>query len=254
MIWDTVRLAFPSPLYCRSCGANTLILGKLLFLDQTLQGMIQRFEDEYPETRLPPTDTASTHSSVPSTSPPASSVPTLSTNATDNAGNESDDDEPKALRSRHNSDVSLASRNLSLEEGRLHRFGHRIRTEIMNANRPSSSHSDQANVSGSMDNHDLPEHLMALREHFLAYSGDEIRNMTESVGLDKAFDSVIDNAEQLKRLKEEDPEEFAKFRETQIKALMNRNPGLHSPEAHADEKKELAVRVKEGGDDCAVED
>jgi len=90
---------------------------RLLFLDQTLQGMIQRFEDEYPETRLQHADAASTHSSAQSTSPPNSSVPTISTNLTENGTPESDDDEPKALRSRHNSDVSLASRALSLEEG-----------------------------------------------------------------------------------------------------------------------------------------
>jgi hypothetical protein len=232
------------------CTQSSQGIGRLLFLDQTLQGMIQRFEDEYPETRLPATDAASSHSSIPSTSPPASSVPTISTNNTDVFGSpESDEDEPKALRSRHNSDVSLASRALSLEEGRLHRLGHRVRTELINASRPSSSHSDQANVSGTMDEHDLPEHLVALREKFLNYSGEEIRQMTESVGWEKAFDHLVDNAEQLRQLREEDPEEFEKFRLTQIAALKNRNPGVHGP----DEKKANGTLV-DHKDECAVED
>lgn len=212
--------------------------------------MIQRFEDEYPETRLQTTDAASSHSSIPSTSPPVSSVPTVSTHHTEVFGNpESDEDEPKALRSRHNSDVSLASRALSLEEGRLHRLGHRVRTELINASRPSSSHSDQANISGTMDVHDLPEHLIALKEKFLTYSGEEIRQMTESVGWEKAFDHIVDNAEQLKQLREEDPEEFEKFRLTQIAALKNRNPEVHGP----DEKKANGILV-DSKDECAVED
>ena len=216
--------------------------GRLLFLDQTLQGMIQRFEDEYPDTRVP-NDAASTHSSAPSTSPPASSIPTLSTSVTENGAHESDEDEPKALRSRHNSDVSLASRALSLEEGRLHRLGHRVRTELINASRPSSSHSE-ANMSGSMDTDNLPQHMLALREKFANYSGDELRSMTESVGWEHAFNNIIENAEQLKQLERENPEEFAKFRETQIAALKNRNPDIHPPEA----------KVEKPTNGCAIED
>jgi hypothetical protein len=211
--------------------------------------MIQRFEDEYPETRLQPADNASIHSSgsVPSTSPPSSSVPTLSTTE-EKGSHESDDndDEPRTLRSRHNSDVSLASRALSLEEGRLHRLGHRVRTELLNPSRPTSSHSD-ANVSGTMDDHKLPEHLIALRAQFANYSGDELRTMTEGVGWEAAFDHIIDNAEQLKALEKENPEEFWHFKQSQIAALKNRNPDIN-PERMSDEGK------AEERDDCAVED
>ncbi|KAJ4305732.1 Microtubules assembly and stabilization protein [Kalmusia sp. IMI 367209] len=206
-------------------AGNDIPYRRLTFLDQTLQGMIQRFEDEYPETRLQSTDAASTTSSIPSSSPPLSTVPTLSTSATDAANQDSDEDEPKALRSRHNSDVNLASRAQTLEEGRLHRLGHRIRTEFINASRPSSSHSDQADMSGSMDDLNLPPHIMALREHFRTYSGEEIRHMTEGAGWEKAFNHIVENAEELKRLERENPEEFAKFRDTQITALKNANPG-----------------------------
>lgn len=203
--------------------------------------MIQRFEQEYPETRLQPADTASTHSSVPSTSPPASTVPTLSTSITDTGAPESDEDEPKTLRSRHNSDVSLASRAQTLEEGRVHRLGHRVRTELFNTSRPSSAHSDHANLSGTMDDHELPPHLLALREYFYKHSGDELKVMTEEAGWDKAFDRIVENAEELKRLEHENPEEFARFRETQIAALKNRNPQIGCDEKTRD-------------DECAVED
>ena len=201
--------------------------------------MIQRFEDEYPETRIQTTDATSVHSFVPSVSPPASSMLSNSITSTNITDNISDDDEPKALRSRHNSDVSLAARALSLEEGRLHRLGHRVRTELINPSRPGSSDS-HANLSGTMDSYNVPEHLMALREKYLNYSGEELRHMTEQVGWEKAFDNIVDNAEQLKRLEIESPEEFRLFRETQIAALKNRNPDINP-----------VVDVK---DDFAVED
>jgi hypothetical protein len=203
--------------------------------------MIQRFEDEYPETRLQANDTASTHSSVPSTSPPASTVLTHSTSITDAGAQDSDEDEPKALRSRHNSDVSLASRAQTLEEGRLHRLGHRVRTELFNPSHPSSSNSSNVAVSGSNDDIHLPNHLLALREYFSKYSGDELKEMTEGIGWEKAFDHIVENAGELKRLERENPEEFAKFRESQIAALRNRNP-------------QVVFDEKEKVNDCAVED
>lgn len=207
--------------------------------------MIQRFEDEYPETRLQPADDASTHSSVPSTSPPASTVPTLSTSVTEaGALQDSDEDEPKALRSRHNSDVSLALRAQTLEEGRAHRLGHRVRTELFNPSRPSTPQHDNANVSGTMDHEGLPQHLLALREHLYRFSGEELREMTEGVGWDKVFDRIVENAEELKRLELESPEEFAHFRESQIAALKNRNPQI----CFDKDGKERDC------DECAVED
>ncbi|KAF2729387.1 RNI-like protein [Polyplosphaeria fusca] len=230
---------------------NDMAYRRLLFLDQTLQGMIQRFEDEYPETRLKPADSSSVHSSAPSTSPPASTVPTVST-ATEPAGAESDDDEPKALRSRHNSDVSLASRALSLEEGRLHRLGHRVRTEILNASRPPSMHADQPNpnISGTLDHKGLPEHLQALRDKYFEYSGEEILQMTQSVGIEKAFDTIAENAEEIKALAEENPEEFKRWREVQVAALKNRKPdewfkrddgAVNPPHPVDDDKDDFAV-------------
>ncbi|KAL5445027.1 hypothetical protein PMIN07_010190 [Paraphaeosphaeria minitans] len=220
--------------YRRSSGTllyvpNLIVPGRLIFLDQTLQGMIKRFEDEYPETRIQSSDAVSTTSSIPSSSPPLSTVPRLSTSATDNADNvvqDSDEDEPKALRSRHNSDVNLASRAQTLEEGRLHRLGHRIRTEFINPSRPSSSHTEQANLSGSMNDFGLPPHVMALRNQFASYSGEQIREMTEGAGWEKAFNDIVENAEELKRMEKECPEEFAKFRDTQIAALKNASPDV----------------------------
>lgn len=212
-------------------ASNDLAYRRLLFLDQTLEGMIQRFEDEYPETRLQPSDNASAHSSVPSSSPPAALVPNLGSSIPDLNSLESDEDEPMTIRSRHNSDVSLASRHMSLEEGRLHRFGHRVRTGLLNPSRPTSSQDDThpAFLSGSMDDHGLPEHLKGLREYFSHYSGEEMRRMIEGKGWEQAFDSVVQNAKELKNLEKEDPAAFKVFRESQIASLKNRNPDILAP-------------------------
>ncbi|KAF2822080.1 RNI-like protein [Ophiobolus disseminans] len=237
---------------------NEMGYRKLLFLDQTLQGMIQRFEDEYPETRLQPSDNASvassigTSGSIPSSSPPVSHVPTLDNSvSTDFTNQDSDEEGSLTLRSRHNSDVSLASRHMSLEEGRLHRFGHRVRTGLLNPSRPTSSHenaehTNPAFLSGSMDDCGLPEHILSLRTYFQNYSGDEMKQMIEGVGWEKAFDKVVANAEELRDLEKEDPTAFQMFKESQIAALKNRNPDVYGPgEAHEHRK---------SGDDFAVED
>lgn len=223
------------------CVTDLTVPGRLIFLDQTLQGMIKRFEDEYPETRIQATDAASTSSSIPSSSPPLSTVPTLSASVTDTALHDSDEDEPKALRSRHNSDVSLASRAQTLEEGRLHRLGHRIRTDIINPSRPSSSNSDQTNMSGSMNDVGLPPHIVALRNQYATYSGEQIRDITEGAGWQKAFKDIVENAEELKRMEKENPEEFAKFRDTQIAALKNASPSVEFSDRWAQSLNENAI-------------
>lgn len=226
--------------------------GRLLFLDQTLEGMIQRFEDEYPETRLQASDNASVRSSVasvPSSSPPASTVPTLDNSVTDVTNPDSDEEGSLTVRSRHNSDVSLASRHMSQEEGRLHRFGHRVRTGLLNPSRPTSSHGDEQHshpsfLSGSMDDHGLPEHLRSLRMYFSNYSGDEMRQMIEGVGWEQAFSKVVENAEELKNLERDDPVQFQLFKDSQIAALKNKNPDILAP----------GEAERKSGDDFAIED
>ncbi|KAF1835185.1 RNI-like protein [Decorospora gaudefroyi] len=213
---------------------NDLNYRRLLFLDQTLQGMIQRFEDEYPETRLQPCDNASATSSLPSSSPPTSAVPTLDNSVSTDLSTapESDEDEPSTLRSRHNSDVSLASRHMSLEEGRLHRFGHRVRTGLLNPSRPTTpdlAENHASFISGTADDQGLPEHIRGLREYFQNYSGDEMRTMIEGKGWEQAFDSVVENAQELRNLERDDPQQFKLFRQSQIAALKNRNPDIFAP-------------------------
>lgn len=74
--------------------------------------------------------------------------------------------------------------------------------------------------------------------------------MTEGVGWEAAFDHIIDNAEQLKKLEKENPEEFWHFKQSQIAALKNRNPDIN-PEKTSEER---TSEERPGGADCAIED
>ncbi|OBT83623.1 hypothetical protein VE02_07509 [Pseudogymnoascus sp. 03VT05] len=107
---------------------------KLLFLDQTLSRMITRFENEYPDTRLlpsPPLTTAlPTTFHTPSAPAPASAPAGDYAHPDETALSDDDIDAvpeegrtSRPILSRHNSDVSLASKALSQEEGRMLRFG-----------------------------------------------------------------------------------------------------------------------------------
>ncbi|KAF2201655.1 RNI-like protein [Delitschia confertaspora ATCC 74209] len=268
-----IRARLQPALVREAHSGNDMNYRRLLFLDQTLQGMIQRFEDEYPETRLAQTDNASTHSSSQfSASPPASTIQTFSTSITDlenpHHPDSDEDEEHPILRSRHNSDVSLASRALSLEEGAFHRLGQRVRAEILHASQPPSPTSPKHEMrlpksSTAIDDNpedpdSLPSHVQALKSKLDAYSGEELRSLTQQLGSEEAFRRLTENADELKKLARENPAEFERFKDAQIAALRNRNL------AHEGSGEESSSSSGDGGekgrgkevqeDDFAVED
>jgi len=204
-------------------NTNTLCLGRLLFLDNTLRGVIQRFEDEYPETRLAPPDAKPDTISETSVSPPnsvlsssnskelgtsagTSIVDGKSLAAESDEEAEGDDEERPTLRSRHNSDVSLAARALSIEEGQAHRLGAAIKRTFL---RPQSEDHLHQTTGSEEELAAEPPHLRALRVKLESISGDEWRRIVERHGgFEAAFKDITAKAEELKRLREEDPEEF----------------------------------------------
>jgi hypothetical protein len=196
---------------------------RLLFLDQTLEGMIKRFEDEFPETRLP--------SSV--TSPPlpnmglASPSESLDLNGAESrisdtepvfveAAGSDDEDLLRPVLSRHNSDVSLASRALSQEEGRMHRFGQQFRRDII-----KSDIEDHA-VDDAASNQDQAMHLQLLRAMVEGTGGEEIKNRILTEGEEVVLQELNNDASALRQqLKEQDPEGWVKFVESQEAAQRN---------------------------------
>ncbi|KAN0113124.1 RNI-like protein [Hyaloscypha variabilis] len=196
---------------------------RLLFLDQTLEGMIKRFEDEFPETRLP---TSVTSPPLPDMSPES---PSGSFELNEGAESHISDTEPalaeavasddeeglRPMLSRHNSDVSLASRALSQEEGRMHRFGQQFRRDITKPDIDNSS-------TGSSENQDQPVHLQLLRAMVDGTSGEEIKNRILNDGEESVMRELSNEASELRQvLKEQDPEGWVKFVESQEAAMRN---------------------------------
>jgi len=197
---------------------------RLLFLDRTLEGMIKRFEDEFPETRL-----ASTVTSPPLPEPaqisPADSIDL--SNGIEAHGSDTEpafaeallsDDEYGGLKpvlSRHNSDVSLASRALSQEEGRMHRFGQKFRRDILKPEGEDHEH-------GTTGNEDHPRHLQLLRAMVEGLNGEEIRRKIESEGQNAVLEELSNDASLLKQeLIAQDPEGWKKFEESMEAAQRN---------------------------------
>lgn len=190
---------------------------RLLFLDQTLQSMIQRFEEEYPETRLspPPPKSHSLESSATEHSAPLSRV-----NTGTNPDDEEDYYDESTVRpsvSRLNSDVSLASRALALEEGHLHRLGQRMRREVV------ESPSNTAAVAGDPTPWKAEEaaRMESLQERIEGISGPDLKALVERGGWDAALQELGASANDLRMLQEVDPQAWEDFKEAQLKARMN---------------------------------
>lgn len=215
-----IRMRLQPALVREAQAGDELAYRRLRFLDQTLQNMIQRFEDEYPETReVPPSPRQPT--SMDSSLTDASKAYTdlsLNTQGTDFTNNVSDEeDEPGAIKSaikRHGSGVSLASRALGAEEGRLHRLGQQLRREVI----------DLPNADAVVD--DEPPHaqrsrIRALGEKLESISGGELKSMIERDGWQSALKKVGMNYDDLRGLQEQDPEGWEQFKESQMKARAN---------------------------------
>lgn len=217
---------------------NNIYLGRLLFLDATLDGMIQRFEDEYPETRMPGNSTGavppvvveagSQHSShdevADETHTPDSGVHDgENLDEAVDADHFLDDEEagqyPIRL-SRASSNTSLHSKALTTEEGRVHRFGQHVRRGILGPEFGASEETapptfEDTNVSAADDR------LDRLRS-------DEIRARIDLVGVDKALEELNSSVEELWLLKKQDPEAFERLRESQIAAQINAGLSVQS--------------------------
>jgi hypothetical protein len=202
---------------------TNLDIERLLFLDQTLEGMIKRFEDEFPETRLPGAVTSPPLPDVEHASP-SESVDLSASIEKEGFDHDQTLVEPQAsddedhllpVLSRHNSDVSLASKALSQEEGRMHRFGQKFRRDILKPETEDHEH-------GTTDDEDQPRHLQLLRAMVEGLGGEEIRQQLESKGQDAVIEELSNEASVFRQqLIEQDPEGWEEFRESQEAAQRN---------------------------------
>jgi hypothetical protein len=200
----------------------TQFAGRLLFLDNTLRGMIHRFEQEYPDCRVPgelssPTDggaeedSASSISSHSFTGPSSLGDSNLSTGTT-LQGADSDDEFGYVRISRRGSDMSLASRAQAKEEGHVHRASQRVKSHVL----PAAGLEDAVTMSLT-DPLREPEHLKILKAKLEAMSGDEWLDLLRCEGWESAARHTIDKAEFLKNLEETDPEELGRIRDLMVR-------------------------------------
>ncbi|KAK5086628.1 Microtubules assembly and stabilization protein [Lithohypha guttulata] len=192
---------------------------RLMYLDQTLQRIIKRFEDEYPESRPRQSPSVLSIDSPKSAEAdqygPLSRLTSLDDERAD--AEHAQESDPYSLSlARTGSHTSLAARAQVEEEGRMHRFGQHFRREVL---KPSGT--DDALHGTSID--DAPEGASpaALRARFETMNGDAIRAQVEMYGADDVVKELGINLQQLRMLEEEDPEGFARLRDSQLAALFN---------------------------------
>lgn len=186
--------------------------------------MIQRFEDEYPECRPIPvfpipqanglsidrSDAASSFSSnsgslanpgsLTSVDPTSLSTSVASLHGTDSASDDEHDEVGRPIVSRHNSDVSLAARALSIEEAQVHRMGQKVKRELLS---PSGGRADNGwNTSTGedlgkgqpLDENGETEHLKLLRSRLEELQGEELRNCVVERGWEETAEYAIGKA------------------------------------------------------------
>ncbi|KJR82927.1 uncharacterized protein SPSK_03879 [Sporothrix schenckii 1099-18] len=195
---------------------------RLLFLDNTLDGIIKRFEDEFPETRVSIDSGVSLSQPAVDANangrPHASSMDSGSAEADvegDTAavflsdGEDETDILPSRL-SRSNSIMSLSSKGLTNEEGRVLRAGHRFR----------SGWFKHYNLLSGIDEIGTdPAHKRVLYELINEMNDAGINNKLAEKGIVRLFKE--DREELLQILKEQDPEHWERFIESQEKARAN---------------------------------
>ncbi|KAK5704529.1 Microtubules assembly and stabilization protein [Elasticomyces elasticus] len=216
-----IRQRLQPALIKEATAGDELSYRRLLFLDQTLESMVSRFEEEYPETRLSSAGSAALgapsypsrgSSMAPSDGKTDLSINTQLTEFTSTSVSDDEDDLDQAIRppsaiSRHGSEVGLASRALSLEEGRLHRLGQHLRREVIDS--PAAMTAPET------------ERIKKLGEKLEAISGAELKNVVENEGWESILRRVGGNYDDLRALQEQDPEGFEQFKESQRLARMN---------------------------------
>ena len=142
-----------------------------------------------------------------------------------------DDDEGavKPSMSRHDSDVSLASKHLAHEEGRIHRLGQQVRRDMLRPQLENGSPAPSTDVSS--------DHLQKLRTKLEAMSGQEIIDKLNTYGEEEFFSRFGARAGESLRLQSEDAAGFEKFKEAQLHAQKNMGDamnGSHSGHGHGE--------------------
>ncbi|KAI0394285.1 RNI-like protein [Xylariaceae sp. FL0594] len=190
---------------------------RLVFLDQTIEGIISRFEDEFPDTRQAAStngsvaaDSSSTAQEQHRASPGPHEVEAAALSDTEDIETEL----RSPSRSRSNSIISHTSKAFSEEEGRVLRVGHKFRRSFMSQQQFNDLNSGEEIGK----NPQLVQLITSLMEDVMEDS-EEIRQRVQEIGNVKAFEEDKNNIWKL--LRDKDPQYWDRFLESQEKARAN---------------------------------
>lgn len=180
--------------------------------------MIQRFEDEYPETRIAPVTVpeASSQNSVDNGS--NLGAPSLAQPNGNNVDNETaiddEDTDNYAIRlSRSSSVTSLHARAMTSEEGHVHRLGQNLRRDFLGPSIDQTDDDDPSNLDYS--------YINALREKLDRLHEKQEQEQERSLLADKTFEELGSTVEDLLATRRQDAETYKKFKQSQIAAQIN---------------------------------
>ena len=235
-----IRVRIQSALIREDRAGNDANYRRLQFLDITLHRMIQRFEDEYPETRIssqaeavpsvPAPDTSSQHSGEDGTSSITAGGNMTNSQLEENGADEEDGEQLAVRLSRASSMTSLHSRAMTSQEGHIHRIGQNLRRDFL---KPSLVTGD-----GDEDYDDNNSHIAALRQKLDRLHDEQSLSQFDGFDTDKAFDQLGTTVDELWAAQQQDAEGFERFKQSQIAAQFNsglRSSGNAEPRKDSDE-------------------
>ncbi|KAI1211593.1 RNI-like protein [Annulohypoxylon truncatum] len=189
---------------------------RLIFLDQTIEGIIKRFEDEFPETRQDSLDAAIPDRTIATAPELSTSVSSLEADAALMSDTEDLETEVRSPQStsRSNSIISHTSKALVEEEGLALRVGHRFRRGLI-----KQEHFDL--LTGSEEIGEDPNHVTIVSSiiNELMDGDEKVMKDVQEEGPLRAFQK--NREEIVRRLREEDPQYWESFVEAQEKARAN---------------------------------
>ncbi|KAI1085171.1 hypothetical protein F5B20DRAFT_521206 [Whalleya microplaca] len=201
---------------------------RLTFLDQTIEGIIRRFEDEYPDTRQNSSEVATSDRTV-STGPERTSFSSVEVEPgllSDGEEAETELRSPSRFHSRSNSIMSHSSKALVEEEARMLRAGHRFRRGLIIKQEHYDLLTNLKNIRNDPNHVQLITGLLEELEE-----DDPIRKEVEVKGPVRTFQEHRE--ELVRRLREKDPQHWARFVESQEKASANVQVGTDQAKSEA---------------------
>lgn len=180
--------------------------------------MIQRFEDEYPETRIAPVTVPETSSQNSGDDGSNLGAPCLNLPNGNNVDNETaiddEDTDNYGIRlSRSSSVTSLHARAMTSEEGHVHRLGQNLRRDFLGPSIDQTDDDDSSNLDYS--------YINALREKLDRLYEEQEQEQERSRLADKTFEELGSTVEDLWTTRRQDTETYNKFKQSQIAAQIN---------------------------------